>query len=470
MSVSNLRNAILPKLLAGARDGLPLDAIGATDPLQALALAGQALRFDRPLPPAQFQVEDVVSDQAAILPDPSRVLFLRLLSGKNQASAQLSTAMVHALGDKKLRMHPFDLPKLEGFVKTHAQDLGAAALAFSQQETPVAQKQNYFAPDRLSDETWMLATPVAKSGYVAARRAIDPDAARALIEAVWLTESAESRLRLLGALRGNLSEKDAPFLKGLDKDRAPRVREMAQRLLVRLPGYEGDNPALRAALERVKVSKSGLIFKKAVLALELPATVKDLTKMRWLDDTFGSVGLDLLAASLSLSVDAMVAAAEKQGDLLTAFLFMATRDRRLDIVKVIADRHLRNSWEAFSAFDAEMLTDYSPEMRQLWVEHIFQPDRWPAETSPWTIRLMAQWLEGQATENAFSAVLQSKPWRSLHKDSARYDANILDDIAVMCPSSMRSTLRSELAALDPVKCGNAFLFLDFMDSLETAYA
>ncbi|NTF44342.1 DUF5691 domain-containing protein [Rhizobium rhizogenes] len=470
MSLSRLRNAVLPKLLAGTRDGLPPDALGAADPLQALALAGQALRFDRPLPPAQFQVEDIIADQAAILPDASRVLFLRLLSGKNQASAQLSTAMVRALGDKKLRMHPFDLPKLESFVKTYAQDLGAAALAFSQRETPVAQKQSYFAPDRLNDETWMLATPAVKSGYIAARRAIDPDAARALIEAVWPTESAESRLRLLGALRGNLSEKDTAFLKGLEKDRAPRVREMAQRLLVRLPGFEGDNPALRSALERVKVSKSGLIFKKAALSLEVPATVKDLTKMRWLDDTFGSVGLDLLAASLSLSVDAMVAAAEKQGDLLTAFLFMATRDRRLDVVKVITDRHLRNGWEAFSAFDAEMLSDYSPEMRQLWIEHVFQPDRWSAETSPWTIRLMAQWLEGQATQNAFSSVLQSKPWRSLHKDSARYDANILDDIAVMCPPSMRSTLRSELAALDPAKSGNAFLFLDFMDSLETAYA
>ncbi|OHV19084.1 hypothetical protein EOS93_18765 [Rhizobium sp. RMa-01] len=470
MNVPDLKNVILPKLLSGVRDGLPLDAIGATDCLQALALTGQALRFDRPRHPERFQVEESAVDHGAILPDVARKLVLRLLSGKNPASAPLAAAIVRKLAERKLRLHPFDLPKLEPFVKAHAENLGAEALAFSQRETPAAQKQNYFAPERLSDDNWMLATPAVKAGYIKGRRASDPDAARAMVEAVWTSENADSRLRLLEAFREALSENDAHFLKGLEKDRAPRVRELAQRLLVRLPGFNGDDPSLRAALERIKVSKAGLIFKRTALTLELPATVRDFTKMAWLNETFGPVGLDTLAGALSLPVDDMVAAAEKQSDLLAAFLFMATRDKRLDVVRTITERHLRDVWEAFSQFDAQMLADYSPDMRQLWVEHIFRPDRWAADTSAWAIRQTAQWLDGEATENLFSAILQSKPWHSLRRDNGRYEADILDSMAVMSPSSMRSTLRAELAALEPAKSGNAFLFLDLMDSLETAHA
>ncbi|MBY4628165.1 DUF5691 domain-containing protein [Rhizobium croatiense] len=470
MNLTSLKNEILPKLLSGTRSGLPLDRIGATDPLQALALAGQALRFDRPPPPGQFQTEEAITDHAAILPGAARKLLLRLLSGKNQASAQLSAAIVQKLAEKRLRLHPFDLPRLESFVKAHAENLGAEALAFSDRETPVAQKQNYFAPDSLSDDTWMLAAPAVKAGYISGRRASDPDAARAMVEAVWASENADSRMRLLAALRNSLSERDAPFLRSLEKDRAPRVRELAQRLLVRLPGFEGDDPALRAALERIKVSKTGLIFKKAALSLDVPATVRDFTKMSWLNETFGPVGLEVLADALSMTVDGVVAAAEKQGDLLAALLFMATQDKRLDIVKVITERHLLNGWEAFHQLDSEMLADYSGDMRQLWIEYIFRPGRWAADTSPWAMRGMAQWLGGQTTENVFGEILRSKPWQALRGESGRFEADIADSMAVMCPSSMRSTLRAELAGLDPAKSSNAILFLDLMDSLETANA
>ncbi|MBB2673905.1 UNVERIFIED_ORG: hypothetical protein GGE44_003474 [Rhizobium esperanzae] len=256
----------------------------------------------------------------------------------------------------------------------------------------------------------------------------------------------------------------------MEKDRAPRVRELAQRLLVRLPGFEGDNPALRAALERIKVSQTGLIFKKATLSLDVPATVRNFTKMSWLNETFAPVGLKILADALSMTVDGLVAAAEKQGDLLAALLFMATQDRRLDIVKLITDRHLLNGWEAFSQLDSEMLADYPTDMRQLWIEHIFRPDRWAADTSPWVIRQMAQWLDAQTTEDLFGDILRSRPWQALHRDSGRFETDILDSMAVLCPSSMRSTLRAELTGLDPAKSSNAILFLNLMDSLETANA
>jgi hypothetical protein len=470
MTVSALKTAILPKRLAGARDGLPLDTIGVTDPLQALALAAQVLRFDRPVHPARFHVEEAVADSVAIMPDAARKLLIRLFSGKNQGSAQLSSMIVRKLAERKLRPHPFDLPKLEAFVKAHAQNLGAEALAFSEREKPAAQKQNYFAPDRLNDENWMLATPAIKAGYIGVRRATDREAARALVEAAWGTETADSRMRLLGALREHLSEADAPFLKSLEKDRALRIRALAQRLLAKLPGFEGDNPALREVLARIKVSKTGLVFKKTSLTLELPATVRDHTKMAWLNETFGPIGLDTLAGALSLSVDAMVAAAEKQSDLLFALLLMATQDKRLDVVKTITERHLADGWAAFISKDAEALADYDPDMRRAWIGHVFRPNSWESDTTPLIIRHMAELLSAEATDGMFSDLLISKPWLALRRENARYEADVLDSAAVMCPPAMRPALRAELAALDPAKIGNAVLFLDLMDSLETAHA
>ncbi|MBP1857884.1 DUF5691 domain-containing protein [Rhizobium herbae] len=470
MTARSVKNAILPKLLTGSRDGLPLDAIGATDPLQALALAGQSLRFDRPAQPSQFQIDDPILETAEIMTDKARKLLLRLLSGKNQASAQLSRAIVRKLGERKLRLHPFDLPKLESFVKANAESLGEEALAFSERETPVAQKQSYFAPDRLNDENWMLATPAVKASYIGGRRSSDPAAARALVEAVWSSENADNRVRLLGALREHLSEADAPFVVGLERDRAPRVRELAQKLLLRLPGFKGDNPALRSALERIKVGKAGLVFKKTVLTLELPVTVKDQGTIVWLSETFSSVGLQDLADALSMSVEAMVTAAEGQSALLVALLFMATQDKRLDVVKTITDRHLLDSWEALSQLDSEILADYSSDMRQLWVEYVFRPNRWTGDTSAWMIHRTAQWLGGEATVGLFNGILKSTPWQWRLKDPARIDADVADSMAILCPASLRATLRSELAALEPAKSGNATLFLDLMNSLEPVHA
>lgn len=470
MTVRSVKNMILPKLLAGAQDGLPLDAIGATDPLQALTLVGQALRFDRPVQPSQFQIDVPIPETAEIMPAPARKLLLRLFSGKSQVSGQLSTAIVAKLVERKLRLHPFDLPRLEPFVKAHAESLGAEALAFCERETPAAQKQSYFAADNLNDENWMLATPAVKAGYIGGRRASDPDAARSMVEAVWSSENADSRVRLLATLREHLSEADAPFLAGLEKDRAPRVRDLAQKLLLRLPGFNGDNLALRNVLGRIKVSKAGLIFKKTVLTLELPATVKDRAAIAWLSEAFGSVGLENLADALSMPVEAMVTAAEKQSNLLVAMLFMATQDKRLDIVKTITDRHLLDSWEVFSQLDTDMLAEYRSDMRQRWVEYVFRPGRWTADISAWMISRTAQWLGGQATEGFFTDILQSKPWHSQLKAQERIDPDVVDSMAIMCPSPRRATLRSMLAALEPAKSGNAILFLDLIDSLETVHA
>jgi hypothetical protein len=470
MTLQNIRTTILPRLISGARDGLPLDRIGATSPLQALSLAGQAMRFDRPARPAQFVVEEKVEDGRRIIGEPARKLLLRLLGGKSQASEHLADALARTLVERSLRLHPFDLPKLETFVKPRAELLGAEALAFAERGTPSAEKQNYFAPDKLTDETWMLATPAIKARYIAERRAADPDAARALVKASWSSENADNRVRILGAFRDQLSLPDAPFLAGLEKDRAPRVRELAQRLLSRLPGFEGDDPALRAALERVKVGKSGLIFKRTMLSLELPATIKQQFGIAaWINETFSPVGIEKLAAALSLSVDDMIAGVDKDGNLLLAFLIMATRDRRLDLVETITNR-LSNAWEAIAQANMSDLDVNDADWRRRWADLVIRPRQWTADAPIWTLPKLVDLLDAPASSTLFADILESKPWKALCNEPGKASSDLIESVAALCPPASRDRLRADLSAFDSGRAGNATLFLDLMDSLEAPNA
>lgn len=470
MTLQDIRTSILPRLISGARDGLPLDRIGATSPLQALSLAGQAVRFDRPARPAQFIVEERVEDGRRIIGDPARKLLLRLLGGKSQASEHLANALARTFVERSLRPHPFDLPKLETFVKPRAEQLGAEALAFAERETPVAEKQNYFAPDKLTDETWMLATPAVKAHYIAERRATDPDGARALVEASWASENADNRVRILGVFRDQLSPSDASFLAGLAKDRAPRVRELAQRLLSRLPGFEGDDPTLRAALERIKVNKSGLIFKRTTLGLELPATIKQQFGIAaWINEAFSPVGIEKLAAALSLSVNDMIAGVDKDGNLLLAFLIMATRDRRLDLVETIANR-LSNAWEAIAQANVSDLDVIDADWRRRWADLVVQPRRWSADTPIWTLPKLADLLEAPASPTLFADILESRPWKALRSEPGKASSDLIESVAVLCPPASHDRLRADLAAFDTSRAGNAILFIDLMDSLEAQNA
>ena len=75
----------------------------------------------------------------------------------------------------------------------------------------------------ITDDNWTEATPARRERYINERRRADPATARALVEAVWASETADMRLRLLGPLSVRLGPDDRAFLEGLAKDRAPKV-------------------------------------------------------------------------------------------------------------------------------------------------------------------------------------------------------------------------------------------------------
>lgn len=84
-------------------------------------------------------------------------------------------------------------------------------------------------------ESWATGSRAARRLLLARVRAEDPDAARALLESTWATESADGRAVLLGELAAGLSMADERFLEAALDDRGREVRRVAAELLWRLP-------------------------------------------------------------------------------------------------------------------------------------------------------------------------------------------------------------------------------------------
>ncbi|MBW8733649.1 MAG: hypothetical protein JF571_04955 [Asticcacaulis sp.] len=471
MSAQDLKAHILPGLLAGARNGLPLDRAGVADSLQALGLTGQALRFDRPEGPAQFDVEDGVADPRAVVPDALRRPLVRLLTAKRQGVAPdvFPAAVARTLNDRRLRLHPFDLPKLDAFVKTHAEKLGAEAMAFNERSAAPGRRQGYFDADALDDATWAQATPAVRQDYIQRRRREDPIAGRALVEAVWPSESADIRVRLLAALREGLGPADAPFLKGLEKDRAPRVRDLAQRLLARLPGHEGDNPAVRAVLERIKVGQTGLLKKRPVLSLEPPATVKAPQAPGWVFEAFNAIGLEDLAAALKLPVGDMIAAAEKDENLLLAFAVMATGDNDLKALDLVAGTYLPDAWDLMIRTGMDDLDGMDENMGRAWADILVRPLTWVDTVPLWGLVKLNSLLDAPVSDALMRDLMKARPWLAVLKDPDKLPADLIDILAVLCPTSQRPALRAQIAPLDPGKTAYALQFLEIMDALEATH-
>ena len=143
--------------------------------------------------------------------------------------------------------------------------------------------------------------------YFEARRRANPNEARALLESAWPHQNADARFRLLEALQTGLAAEDQPFLASLEKDRSPRVRSLAARLLARL-GASGNNPALPACLERIQKTKSGLLRKRAGLHLDVPAQLKGEAIPPWIREIFGDVSFAELTRALEFDEHELIEA------------------------------------------------------------------------------------------------------------------------------------------------------------------
>lgn len=348
-------DAVIDALLQGTArrplqlSGLLGEGLAPGDPANAprmLALAMQARRFALPAAPASFDEARPQADPRPVVTGELRTLILRLVTGKgNPGDDAAAFALAHALAGSGLRPHPFDIPRLQAFLRKHSEILGCGA---GQEADSANQTADWSAWETLDASTWPLATPARKAAFIAELRAGDPAEARSLVEAQLPLEKADVRLRLIEALATGLSDSDRPFLESLAGDRAPSVKQAVTRLLARLPGTGAAAEQIGELKSRIELGSTGLLRKRMTLSLQLPANIKTAAaETDWLASNFGAVGCAALAAGLGLTCEALLEAARDDDRLVRGIAFSASSERNWTLLAAIARRHLPDVWTEF---------------------------------------------------------------------------------------------------------------------------
>jgi hypothetical protein len=432
--------------------------------LTALSLAGQALRFERAIAPEVYAAEVAVRDERRLLPEMQRRPLIWLLQNR-KTTEEVELALAWSFEKLKMRPHPFDLPRMSGFVKSHAEELGPTALHWARQEAsamgPV--KDVFSEYDELSDGNWQSARPAARARYIEEQRRKDPAAGLALVRAVWGSEDAEVRLRLLKALQAELNDGDREFIEGIQKDRGARVRALAERALYRLNGFSGEHAALAEILPRIQQKKEGFLRKHLVLQLDVPATLKDHAANVWVSETFAAVSCDELARGLKLSVQELTDGAAKEGNLMLALALMATAESRLDLLEQVVKK-LPEAWEQVALSGPVTLDGVPEDERGKWAGLLAGPygAQLPVSFVAW--RWMYRALRGPVPAGLMEAALDSALWREKLAESNNPDW--ADLLAACCPSGTREKLRLRLSAIESEHTAGALALLDILTAME----
>jgi hypothetical protein len=459
-------------MLGTARQAAPLQkAFGGLivpdDPkaaLKALALLGQHSRFRRPARAAPASVDPLFPDERAAVPEAARPLLRSLLSGKSgDVTDAVALAIADAMERQRLRLHPFDLPRLEDFVKAHADQLGASAVAWTQRHATTTTPDTYSFVETIDETNWTHGRPAQRAAFIRSLRATDAARARALVEGVFASEQAPVRLVLVKALAENLSPADQPFLEGLAKDRAPTVREAAESLLARLAGSPQAAKRLEECLGRIKRATAGVLRRRTALQLDYPATIKEWQREAWAISTFGTIALDDFAKGLELSIDEVVAAAADDQVLSIVLAVQASQARRYDLLARLVRERATNAWVAMVQADDFDIIDPAA-----WSAAAIQPDLWP-EMPGALMRLYAK-LRVPLPAPTAERLLASKAWRDLRGIAEQNipDPAMFSAIATLLPQTLRDPLRKQLAPLSAEVNARALAALSLLDIIEAA--
>ena len=469
MKTAELKSRVVPAILSGTRRDAD-DHLLALGPdreraiLNALSLGGQVLRFERPQVPKEFVRETWPLDERRIIPNSMRLKILHLL---DRCTDDTARAVAMALENQRLRPHPFDLPKLEGFVSRYAERLGATAVYWRQREAAIQQNLSYFDVQEVTPETWADAPLRQRAKFLKGLRKLNDKAGREILEKTWAAEDPDSRVKLLSVLQVGLSLDDKPFLERIQKDRAPRVRVVVQRLLGSLSGQASEDFAVAACMERIQRSKTGILKKRAAIKLELPATVKENEVNRWILEQFAEVTLSGLAKACELTEEELIEAAEKDSNLLFALALIASRDSQFVQLKAIADL-IPDAWGRMSGLSVETEVSDDIEDRQTWAEAMIRPRKWLPEVPFPAWSWLHRQLEGSLPTEIMRDILASTAWTEQLKDEKKGPPpELVQVFCALCPRELRSVLRTQLEPLELEKKNKGMLLLEILDELES---
>ena len=477
MSAQRFKPSILPALLGGI-SRQPIDysrlldgAISPDDPkasLKALALVGQALRFERPAAPSHYAAIQARVRSRANPPEALRPQLVRLFGdGKSAVRPQddLALAIALALERQRLQIHPFDFSRMDGFLRAHAERLGPEVRAWLHRDQLSMDGGGYLDIEAVDENNWREATPACRQLFIEQRRRQDAAAARALVEAAWSVDDGDTRFGFLQALRHGLSPADIPFLRGLAKDRAPRVRQLAEQYLSRLPDAAEQSAALTLILDRIVRGSVGILRKRPTLKLELSAAEVGQDWRSWASQAARDVELDELAHALGMQPAEMIAAAAEDPCLSAAITIMAFRQDRTDLAYQAYETTPENSrwldWQLLQAIDPVVL-----DARRDLAEYLIRETLGAGFLTDRDLTRAHQSLQGPLSEALIEEIIEAPIWAQWAAAPERRYLSSLATVAALCPQAKRLRLRAALAQIDSASLATIRQFLDILDTIE----
>jgi hypothetical protein len=354
--------------------------------LTVLALAGQQQRFQRltlqqaalALPDAARQLH---ADARPIMSEPARRALLRLANGIEKALADaVLSAAVRCVVRAGFRLHPFDLPRLIGYVKGDARCLGLAERAYL---SLAGSSEAADAPGLLQAEitpaNWATFPKGHRAAFLREQRRTQPAEARKLLEDVFKSEPAAVRGDLLAALEVGLSSDDLPWLESLANDRAESVRTIAAGLIASVPGTPAYTERLAEAarcfarssvsgiLSRIGLGGSAAVFKP-------PPTASGTDRAAVLAKLFNGFSVTEIASAAGLTPNDVIAALPSDEESIhAAFAKRAVRDGDNAAMMALASARLAGVDAKFwpvqvLAWLADNLTEpVTPEFAKTWL-------------------------------------------------------------------------------------------------------
>lgn len=442
--------------------GEGLEAGSDSTPARMLALAVQAHLYNLPAPPERFEESAAAAacNDRPIVPDEVRLLILRLVTGKgNPPDDAAAFALAQALGRHGLRLHPFDVPRLAGFVRKHAEILG---IALTDAEGDAnADARGWALWETLDETNWMLATPARKADFIADLRLSDAAKARGMVEAQLPLEKAEVRLRLIDALGAGLSSADRPLLESLAADRAPTVKRAVTRLLARLPGTGAADAQIAELLSRIKQGSAGLLRKRVTLTLQMPANVKSLTaEIDWLATNFGGIGCSALAQAFGMAPAAMVDAAHQDMRLIRGIAFSACAERNWPVLSEIANGPAPDVWTTFLQTGLASFGLVTPRERLDWASAAIRPRLGNSGHDPYQIVALQRAMEGSLPLPQAHAVFEAAT------QARQITSEMLTAATALMPDGGLGETRRTLDQMPAESAGRARLLADILIRLK----
>jgi hypothetical protein len=164
----------------------------------------------------------------------------------------------------------------------------------------------------------------------------------------------------------------------------------------------------------------------------------------------------------------IIEAAGRDHNLMLGLAFMATQDKRFDLLEEVVRKYLKDAWEQMSLSGSIDLSDWTSEERIHWAEILAGP----YGAKPPLLYVAWSWLHrslrGPLPEELMERVVRSPTWLNELQQKEKCGPEWMEMLAACCPRQQRDRLRTQLADVDSSLTLTAVPLMDILDTMEKA--